>query len=49
MAMMLTAFNAANLVASNVNNRRNNNNNNNNDNNDNNNLVQKGDTGISQF
>ena len=35
--MMLTAFNAVNLVASNVNNRRNNNNNNNNDNNDNNN------------
>lgn len=35
--MMLTAFNAVNLVASDINNRRNNNNNNNNDNNDNNN------------
>ena len=36
LAMMITAFNAVNLIASNNNNRRNNNNNNNNDNNDNN-------------
>jgi hypothetical protein len=44
MAMMLAAFNAVNLVASNNNNRRNNNNNNNNDNNDNNNQVNEGNT-----
>ncbi len=42
--MMLAAFNAVNLVASNDNNRRNNNNNNNNDNNDNNNVLNEGNT-----
>lgn len=44
LAMMIAAFNAVNLVASNNNNRRNNNNNNNNDMNDNNNQINEGNT-----
>ena len=42
--MMITAFNAVNLIVSNNNNRRNNNNNNNNDNNDNNGQIQEANT-----
>ena len=42
--MMITAFNAVNLIASNNNNRRNNNNNNNNDNNDNNGQINEANT-----
>ena len=44
LAMMITAFNAANIVASNNNNRNNNNNNNNNDNNDNNSQISEANT-----
>ena len=42
--MMITGFNAVNLIASNNNNRNNNNNNNNNDNNDNNGQTQEAGT-----